>query len=68
MLIKVMVVMIMATIAYSLFSAAYRITHATSTDNQVAKSLTWRIGLSISLFFFLFAAFALGWLQPHGLV
>ena len=67
MLIKIIVIAIMAVIAYTLFSAAYGITHKSSGTERTAKSLTWRIGLSMSLFFFLFVAFALGWLQPHGL-
>jgi methionine-rich copper-binding protein CopC len=67
MIIKAFVIFLMATIAYALFSAAHYVTHASVDDNKTVKALTWRIGLSFSLFFFLFAAFALGWLNPHGL-
>lgn len=68
MVIKAFVILLMASIAYALFSAAYCVTHAKADDNKTAKALTWRIGLSFSLFFFLFVAFALGWLNPHGLI
>tara|TARA_Y100001934_G_C12146711_1_gene675269 strand:- start:604 stop:771 length:168 start_codon:yes stop_codon:yes gene_type:complete len=33
--------------------------------NRTLKALTWRIGLSLMLFIFLFVAFSFGWIQPH---
>ncbi len=35
---------------------------------RMARALTVRIGLSIMLFLVLLAAYALGWIQPHGLI
>lgn len=33
----------------------------------LAKALTWRIVLAVALFGFLFLAYHMGWMQPHGL-
>jgi hypothetical protein len=33
----------------------------------LAKSLTWRIVIAVALFGFLFLAYNMGWMQPHGL-
>lgn len=37
-------------------------------EKQIARALTVRIVLSFFLFLCLFAFYALGWIQPHGLV
>jgi hypothetical protein len=34
----------------------------------MARSLTWRIGLSVAAFLFLLLAFYAGWIEPHGIV
>jgi hypothetical protein len=34
---------------------------------RLAKALTWRIILALALFGFLFFAYHMGWVQPHGL-
>ena len=37
-------------------------------SGRTLKALTWRIGLSVALFASLFIAYALGLIQPHGVV
>ncbi|WP_028387945.1 twin transmembrane helix small protein [Legionella fairfieldensis] len=36
-------------------------------SKRTVKALTWRIGLSLILFLFLFLAFSAGWIKPHAL-
>jgi len=35
---------------------------------SLAKALTWRIVLAFVLFGFLFLAYHMGWVQPHGVL
>lgn len=35
--------------------------------NKTARALTFRIGLSLFLFFSIIAAYLAGWIKPHGL-
>ena len=34
---------------------------------RMARALAWRVGLSVTLFLALLAAYALGWIAPTGL-
>jgi hypothetical protein len=43
----------------------YFLVHDKGNSDRIVKALTWRIGLSILLFIFLFFAFAMGWVTPH---
>lgn len=66
MIVKVIIVLLLLLILYSLGSALYYLVKekpGNSTD--VVKALTWRIGLSLFLFFLLFFAFWMGWITPH---
>ncbi len=36
-------------------------------QSRTAQALTWRIGLSLTLFCLLLLGFHFGWLHPHGL-
>jgi hypothetical protein len=65
---KSIVLIFLAMIVYQLGRALFSLVHNTDgSSTTTLKSLTWRINLSIGLFALLFVAFALGWLQPHGL-
>lgn len=69
MLVKIIIVLFLLVIMYSLGSALYYLAHERNeadADN-VIKALSWRIGLSLLLFILLFIAYALGWIQPHGI-
>jgi len=69
MLVKMIIVIFLLIIMYSLGSALYYLTHERNEAdaNRVVKALTWRIGLSLVLFILLFVAYALGWIKPHGI-
>lgn len=66
MLVKMIVLLFILFILYSLGSGLFFLVRDKSRTDRVAKALTWRIGLSLLLFILLFIAFALGWIKPHG--
>jgi hypothetical protein len=69
MLVKVIIVLFMVFILYSLGSALFYLARekkGSKLDSaHVVKALTWRIGLSLLLFGLLMLAFAMGWIVPH---
>jgi hypothetical protein len=68
MLFKLLVLVFLAIILYSLGSALFYLVRDKKSDPlRVVKALTWRIGLSLLLFFLLMIAFAKGWIAPHTL-
>lgn len=67
MLVKIIIVLFIVFILYSLGSGLYFLVRNKSRSNAVVKALTWRISLSLILFILLFVAFALGWIKPHGI-
>ena len=69
MLVKMIIILFLLVIMYSLGSALYYLTHERNDAdaNRMIKALTWRIGLSLLLFLLLFGAYALGWIKPHGI-
>jgi len=64
MLVKVIVVLLLLIILYSLGSALFYLVKM-QDDLRVVKALTWRIALSFLLFILLFVAYAFGWIHPH---
>lgn len=67
MLIKTIITLFLLIILYNLGSGLYFLIKDQGKSVRVAKALTWRIGLSLLLFFLLFVGYALGWIQPHGI-
>ncbi len=67
MLGKVIIVVMLLAIFASLFSALVFLFIDQGRGTRTAKALTWRIGLSISLFVLLMAGFYFGVMSPHGL-
>jgi len=69
MLVKMIIVLFLLIILYSLGSALYYLAHERNEKDadRVVKALTWRIGLSLLLFILLFVAYGLGWIKPHGI-
>jgi len=69
MLVKIIIILFLFIIMYSLGSALYYLTHERNQADadRVVKALSWRIGLSLLLFILLFVAYWLGWIQPHGI-
>jgi len=64
---KWLVILVMLTILSALGSSLLFLIRDEGKSNRTVKALTWRIGLSLGLFVFLFIAFSMGWIQPHGL-
>ena len=69
MAVKIIIVLFLCVILYSLGSALYYLSHERNEAdaNRVVKALTWRIGLSLVLFALLFVAYAMGLIHPHGI-
>ncbi|MBS0349845.1 MAG: DUF2909 domain-containing protein [Proteobacteria bacterium] len=66
MLVRWFVVCVLIVIFYCLISALYYLLYRKDVMHMV-KALSWRIGLSVLLFVFLFLAYGLGWIHPHPL-
>lgn len=64
---KLIVVFLLIAIIASLGSALFHLVRQPHGSEKMAKSLTWRIGLSLALFVLLMIGFASGWIQPHGI-
>ena len=67
MLTKVIVIIVMLFILYSLGSGLYYLMKDKGDSTRTVKALTWRIGISLALFIFLLLGYYFGWLQPHGI-
>ncbi|MFZ2727327.1 MAG: twin transmembrane helix small protein [Methylococcaceae bacterium] len=69
MIIKSIVIIAFILILVSLGSALFHlIKHKNEEDStKTVKALTFRIGLSIVLFIFVFIMFATGLVKPHGI-
>jgi hypothetical protein len=68
MLVKGFVILMLILIFVSLFSALVLLfRRGNDRSSAVAKALSWRIGLSLTLFVLLMAGFYFGIIPPHGL-
>ena len=67
MLIKTAVIVMLVLIFASLFSALVFLYRDKGRGTRTAKALTWRIGLSITLFLLLMAGYYFGIIPPQGL-
>ena len=67
MLAKTIIIIVMLVILASLASGLVFLVRDKGKTNRGVKSLTWRIGLSLGLFVFLFLAFKFHWIAPHAL-
>lgn len=67
MLAKIIIISVMVAILLSLIRGLFFLVCDKGQSNRTAKALTWRIGLSLSLFIFLFIAFRFGWIHPHAI-
>lgn len=66
MLFKVLVVLLLLVILFSLGSGLIFLVRDKGATDRAVKALTVRIGLSLGLFVLLFIAAAAGWITPHG--
>lgn len=67
MLVKAMIIFVMLLILFSLGSGLVFLIRDEKQGTRTVKALTWRIGLSLSLFILLLIGFALGIITPHGI-
>ena len=58
---------IFLSLAFALFFMIRRDDKAPRDAKQMAKALTYRIGISVVLFLCVLAAWSLGWIQPTGI-
>lgn len=68
MIAKGFVVLVMLVILYSLGSGLYFLLKDNGDTNRAVKALSWRIGLSLSLFILLFVAFYFGLITPSTVI
>ena len=64
---KILVFVFMALIVYNLFRGLYFLVSGKENGRGTARSLSWRIALSIALFVLLLALKLSGVIKPHGL-
>ena len=67
MLAKVIIITTMILIVVALISGLFFLIREKGDSKRTVKALSWRIGLSLALFFFLFIAFRFNWITPHAL-
>lgn len=65
---KILIISILLGICYNLASALFFLLKPQHEGKAMVKALTWRISLSLFLFFVLFSLFFVGWLHPHPIV
>jgi len=64
MILKILTILFLLTIVYSLASSFFFLVRDKGTGDRTVKRLTWRIGLSLALFVMLWGAHEMGWLDP----
>jgi membrane protease YdiL (CAAX protease family) len=64
-LIKILTILFLLAILYSLASSLFFLMIDKGEGSRTIKRLTWRIGLSLALFLLLWGAYQLGWIEPN---
>lgn len=67
MLAKMIIIIGMVCILIALMSSLFFLVRDEGKTKRSVKALSWRIGLSLSLFLFLLLAYYLKWITPHAL-
>ncbi len=67
MIMKILIIAVMLAILFSLFRGLYFLATGKQDSKKTVNSLSWRIGLSITLFLLILIGIYMGWLEPHGL-
>ena len=68
MTIKIIILILLLLVLISLGAGMFSLIKDRGETNRTVKFLTIRIVLSIALFILLVVSFAMGWIQPHGIV
>jgi hypothetical protein len=63
--IKIVTIVFILTILYSLVSSLVFLVRDSGEGDRMVKRLSWRIGLSLVLFIFLWLAYQIGRIQPN---
>lgn len=66
MVIKIIIAIFLLIIFYCLGSALFYMLY-NKDSKSMAKALTWRVILSLTIFLLLILGFMMGWISPHGL-
>jgi ABC-type Na+ efflux pump permease subunit len=66
--VKIIIVVLLALILLSLGASLFSMVKDRENSNRAVKMLTVRIVLSVLTFIFIFIAFFMGWIQPHGVM
>lgn len=66
-MIKALIILVMLIILGCLASGLFHLVRDRGQSTRTVKALTWRIGLSLSLFILLMLGFAFGIISPHPL-
>ncbi len=66
-LFKIVVVVLLIAIVASLGSALFHLSSGKGDSRKMARALTLRVGLSVTLFCVLIGAWALGLISPHSI-
>lgn len=66
---RIFILGFLVLILYCLGSALFYLVKERDTKDarRVIYALSWRIGLSVGLFFLLLVMYAMGWIVPHGI-
>jgi len=65
---KIVILALLAAIVLSLGSGLVFLYKDQGGSRRLVKALTLRIGFSLLLFGLLFLAWAMGWIEPHGVL
>ena len=65
MVMKILIIVFLLAIIYSLGSALIFLVRDHGEGKRTVNRLSWRIGLSLVLFIFLWVAYQLGWIEPN---
>lgn len=65
MLMKIVILSLLVVILYTLASSLWFLVRDSGQGTDVVRRLSWRIGLSVLLFLFLWVAYQLGWIEPN---
>ena len=67
MFVKIIIVITFLLIIFSLGTALFHLVKHKDSSEKTVKALSFRIGLSLLLLFFLFIAIMTGLIKPHGI-